>query len=196
MTSQFQSYLNPLPFSLPYYSLPISTPATPAITVCTFYFHYQQVCFMIRCLYTWKLLMKVINKKSRSRCERKEKKNKAILATLLTTQLNKTPSLCSVPIQSCLDCFSLVSFVCFKPAPRGHETGDRSVRNTNKHQNTLLVHLVHRLIHTEFSSIFFDIEFAFRPRVASHRRLIKRSPNQHFERINTLQGQNFFQRPG
>ena len=58
LTSQFQSYLNPLPFTLPYYSLPISTPATPAITVCTFYFHYE-VCFMIRCLYTWKLLMKV-----------------------------------------------------------------------------------------------------------------------------------------
>ena len=32
LTSQFQSYLNPLSFSLPYYSLPtiISTPATPA----------------------------------------------------------------------------------------------------------------------------------------------------------------------
>lgn len=131
--------------------------------------------------------------------KRKEKQNNISNPVKLTTQLNKTPSLCAVPIQSCLDCFSLVSFLCLKPAPRGHETGDRSrsVRNTNKHQNTLLVHLVHRLIHTKFSSIFFVIEFAFRPRVASHGRLIiKRSPNQHFEGINTLQGQNFFQRPG
>ena len=100
---------------------------------------------------------------------------------------------CSL-IQFCLDCFSLVSFLCLKPAPRGHETGDRSVRNTNKHQNTLLVHLSP----SSYPHWILQYFLCYRVCLPSTRGLPPQANKTVTESAfwKNLQGQIFFQRPG